>query len=321
MGSPEPAAALLSAVAALAEENGWEMAAVYAAPDKPAGRGRRPAPSPVRRRAEELGLPALTPAKLTEPDEAARFREMRPGLVVLAAYGLLLPPPFLYEPRLGAVNVHPSLLPRHRGASPVAAAILAGDAETGTTLMTMTERLDAGPVLAQRRVALDGGERTPQLTERLFALGAEMLRETLPRYVAGEVAPHPQDETAAGYAPRMTKADGEIVWTEPAVLIERKTRAYDPWPGTATRWEGRRLAVTAASVEPNPGGLAPGWTRRDGDGGLAPGRTRRDGDGVLVGAGEGALRLLRVKPEGGAEMPVADFLRGRPAFADALLPS
>lgn len=308
MGSPEPAAAALSAVAAVAEANGWEMAAVYAAPDKPAGRGRRPAPSLVRLRAEELGLPALTPDKLTAPEEAARFRALRPDLVVLAAYGLLLPPPFLHEPRCGAVNLHPSLLPRHRGASPVAAAILAGDAETGATLMAMTERLDAGPVLAQRRVALDGGERTPELTARLFALGAEMLRETLPLYVAGEIVPRPQDEAAATYAPRMAKADGEIVWTEPAVLIERKTRAYDPWPGAATRWEGRRLAVTAASVEPDPGGLAPG-------------RTRRDGDGVLVGAGEGALRLLRVKPEGGAEMSADDFLRGRPTFVGARLPS
>lgn len=308
MGSPEPAASALSAVAAVAEANGWELVGVYAAPDKPVGRGRRPAPSPVRRRAEELGLPALTPDKLTAPEEAARFRALRPDLVVLAAYGLLLPPPFLHEPRCGAVNLHPSLLPRHRGASPVAAAILAGDAETGATLMAMTERLDAGPVLAQRRVALDGGERTPELTARLFALGAEMLRETLPLYVAGEIVPRPQDEAAATYAPRMAKADGEIVWTEPAVLIERKTRAYDPWPGAATRWEGRRLAVTAASVEPDPGGLAPG-------------RTRRDGDGVLVGAGEGALRLLRVKPEGGAEMSADDFLRGRPTFVGARLPS
>ena len=308
MGSPEPAASALSAVASVAEANGWELVGVYAAPDKPAGRGRRPAPSPVRLRAEELGLPALTPDKLTAAEEAARFRALRPDLVVLAAYGLLLPPPFLHEPRCGAVNVHPSLLPRHRGASPVAAAILAGDAETGATLMAMTQRLDAGPVLAQRRVALDGGERTPELTARLFALGAEMLRETLPRYAAGEVVPRSQDEAAATYAPRMAKADGEIVWTEPAVLIERKTRAYDPWPGAATRWEGRRLAVIAARAEPDPGRLAPG-------------RTRRDGDGVLVGAGEGALRLLRVKPEGGAEMSADDFLRGRPAFAGARLPS
>ena len=306
MGSPEPAAALLAATVRIAGANGWTVAAAYTAPDKPEGRGRRLAPSPVRRRAEELGIPALTPAKLTTPEEAARFRELRPDLVALAAYGLLLPPPFLFEPRFGAVNVHPSLLPRHRGASPVAAAILAGDAATGTTLMKMDEGLDMGPTLALRSVALSGAERTPELTERLFAIGAEMLEETLPRYIAGGIQPTPQPQEGATYAPRMTKADGEIVWPEPAALIERKTRAYDPWPGAATRWEGRRLAVTAASVAPNADGLEPG-------------RTRRDGDGVLVGTGEGALRLLRVKPEGGAEMPISDFIRGRPSFADERL--
>ena len=306
MGSPEPAAAVLAATVRIAAANGWTVAAAYAAPDKPEGRGRRLTPSPVRRCAEELGVPTLTPTKLTAPEEIERFRALRPDLVILAAYGLLLPPPFLFEPRFGAVNVHPSLLPRHRGASPVAAAILAGDAETGVTLMAMDEGLDTGPTLARTRVELSGGERTPELTERLFALGAEMLEETLPRYVAGEVAPTPQPQEGATYAPRLTKADGEIVWSEPAVLIERKTRAYDPWPGAATRWNGRRLAVTAARAEPDIGGLEPG-------------RTRRDAEGVLVGTGEGALRLLRVKPEGGAEMPIADFLRGRPAFADARL--
>ena len=308
MGSPEPAAALLTSTVRIAAANGWAVAAVYAAPDKPEGRGRRLTPSPVRRRAEELGIPALTPSRLTPPEEAGRFRALRPDLVVLAAYGLLLPPTFLFEPRFGAVNVHPSLLPRHRGASPAAAAILAGDAETGTTLMLMDEGLDTGPVLAQRSVALSGGERTPELTARLFALGAEMLAETLPRYAAGEIEPSPQRQEGAAYAPRMTKVDGEIAWTEPAALIERKTRAYDPWPGAATRWEGRRLAVTAASAAPDAAGLEPG-------------RTRREGDSVLVGTGEGALRLRRVKPEGGAEMDAAAFLRGRPSFADALLPS
>ena len=306
MGSPEPAVGVLAATVSIAAANGWTVAAAYAAPDKPEGRGRRLAPAPVRRRAEELGVPTLTPTKLTAPEEIERFRALRPDLVVLAAYGLLLPPPFLFEPRFGAVNVHPSLLPRHRGASPVAAAILAGDAETGVTLMAMDEGLDTGPTLECRSVALSGGERTPELTERLFALGAAMLEETLPRYIAGEVEPAPQPQEGATYAPRLTKADGEVVWTEPAVLIERKTRAYDPWPGMATRWAGRRLAVTSASAAPNIGGLDPG-------------RTRRDGDSVLAGTGEGALRLLRVKPEGGAEMPIADFLRGRPAFADALL--
>ena len=264
--------------------------------------------SPVRRRAEELGIPVLTPQRLTLPEEQERFRMLHADLVVLAAYGLLLPPPFLFEPRYGAVNIHPSLLPRHRGAAPVAAAILAGDTETGVTLMTMNEGLDTGPLLVSRSVPLNGAERTPALTDRLFALGGELLAEVLPRYVAGEVAPVPQPDAGVTYTPRMTKADGLIDWSEPALLIERKVRAYDPWPGTAAVWEGRRLAITAAEVGASAGDLASGEVR-----------TR--GDEVLVGTSEGALRLLRVKMEGRPEMGVAEFLRGRPGFAGAQLAS
>lgn len=306
MGSPQSVVGVLDATVRLAAANGWTVAAAYTAPDRPEGRGRRMAAAPVRRRAEELGIPVLTPHRLTLPEEQERFRELRADLVVLAAYGLLLPPPFLFEPRHGAVNVHPSLLPRHRGAAPVPAAILAGDAETGVTLMTMDEGLDTGPLLAARNVPLRGDERTPALTGQLFALGGELLTYVLPRYVAGEVAPKPQPEEGVTYAPRLTKADALIDWREPADLIERKVRAYDPWPGTATVWEHSRLTVTEAEVAPGAAGLAPGevWTR---------------GEDVLVGTGSEALRLLRVKPEGRTEMGVPEFLRGRPAFAQARL--
>ena len=308
MGSPQPAAVVLDAAAGVAAANGWVVAAVYTAPDKPEGRGRRLSPSPVRRRADELGIPVLTPSRLTLPEEQERFRSLRADLVVLAAYGLLLPAPFLFEPAHGAVNVHPSLLPRHRGATPVAAAILGGDAETGVTVMKMDEGLDTGPTLARRSVPLRGDERTGPLTDRLFALGGELLAEVLPPYVAGEVVPVPQPGEGVTYAPRMTKADGLIDWREPALLIERKVRAYDPWPGAAAVWEGRRLAVTGAEVDVEAGDVAVGEV------------TTR-GDAVLVGTGQGALRLLRVKVEGRPEMGIAEFLRGRPAFADARLAS
>ena len=261
MGTPQPAIPILDALARTADAQGWTLAAVYTAPDRPEGRGRRVSASPVRRRAEQLGLPTLTPARLTGDAEQERFRALRADLVVVAAYGLLLPAPFLFEPTHGAVNVHPSLLPRHRGAAPVAAAILAGDAATGVTLMAMDEGLDTGPTLAVRSVPLSGGERTPELTERLFAIGAEMLADTLPRYVAGAVAPVPQSEEGATYAPRMTKADALIDWREPAVLIERRVRAYAPWPGTATFWDGKRLAITAAAAT-DAAGIAPGARRR-----------------------------------------------------------
>lgn len=308
MGSPQSAVGVLDATVEIAAVSGWSVVATYTAPDKPAGRGRRLLPSPVRERAEALGIPVLTPRRLTLPEEQERFRELRADLVVLAAYGLLLPPPFLFEPVHGAVNVHPSLLPRHRGAAPVAAAILAGDTETGVTLMTMDEGLDTGPLLATRTVPLSGNERTPALTEQLFALGGEMLAEVLPRYVAGEVVPTPQPDEGATYTPRMTKADALVDWREPAQLIERKVRAYDPWPGTAAVWEGRRLAITEAAVDSATGDLAAG-------------EVRTQGDAVLVGTGRGALRLLRVRMEGRPEMAVADFLRGHPAFAQARLGS
>ena len=306
MGTPQPAVAVLDAVVGVAVANGWAVVAAYTAPDKPEGRGRRLSSTPVRRRAEELGIAVCTPKRLTLPEELERFRALNVDLVVLAAYGLLLPPPFLFEPRHGAVNVHPSLLPRHRGAAPVAAAILAGDTHSGVTIMAMDEGLDTGPLLTWRSIPLAGDERTPALTERLFALGGEVLAEMLPRFVAGEMVPVPQPDEGATYAPRMTKADGLIDWSEPAGLIERRVRAFGPWPGTTALWDGKRLAITDAEADA-------------GRGDLAPGEVGTEGDVVLVGTGSGALRVLRVKMEGRAEVGVAEFLRGRPAFARARL--
>ncbi len=307
MGTPEPAVAVLDAVRRVARRMGWSVAAVYTSPDRPRGRGRRLAPSPVRVYADENHIPALTPERLMSPEEQERFRALGADLVVLAAYGLLLPAPFLFEPGSGAVNVHPSLLPRHRGAAPVAGAILAGDQETGTSLMVMDEGLDTGPVIAQRRAPLTGNERTPELTRRLFALGAEMLEEALPAYVEGGIAPTPQPSGGATLTKRLAKADGEIDWSEPAELIVRKVRAYALWPGTATTWEGRRLAIVDAALA--------------GESGLAPGRTASVDGQTLVGTGDGAVRLLSVKYEGRAETGVNEFVRGRGAFIGALLPS
>ncbi len=286
---------------------GWAVVAAYTAPDAPKGRGRRPTPSPVRVRAEELGIPVMTPRRLTTDEEQARFREIDADLVVLAAYGLLLPGPFLFGPRHGAVNIHPSQLPRHRGAAPVAGAILAGDEQSGTSLIVMDEGLDTGPLLAQRSVALAGDERTSELTDRLFTLGAAMLEEMLPAYVEGRLAPTPQPGEGVTLTTRMAKADGDIAWTESALAIERKVRAYDPWPGTSTSWERRRLAVIEAALAQGPG--------------LAPGEVGSVGGETLVGTGEGALRLLRVKLEGRPETGVDEFVRGHEAFLGARLPS
>ena len=286
---------------------GWAVVAAYTAPDAPKGRGRRPTPSPVRVRAEELGIPVMTPRRLTTDEEQARFREIDADLVVLAAYGLLLPGPFLFGPRHGAVNIHPSLLPRHRGAAPVAGGILAGDEQSGTSLIVMDEGLDTGPLLAQRSVALAGDERTSELTDRLFILGAAMLEERLPEYVEGRLTPSPQPSEGVTLTKRMAKADGDVDWTESALAIERKVRAYDPWPGTSTSWEGRRLALVEAALAQGPG--------------LGPGEVGSVGGETLVGTGEGALRLLRVKLEGRPETGVDEFVRGHGAFLGARLPS
>lgn len=307
MGTPSPVLPVLDAVHRTAGRNGWAVAAVYTAPDRPSGRGRTLSPSPVGPRAAELGIPVRTPARLDGAEQAA-FRELGADLVVLAAYGLLLPAPFLDGPRHGAVNVHPSLLPKHRGAAPVAGAILAGDRETGTSLIVMDEGLDTGPLLAQERVPLDGTERTPQLTSRLFDLGAAMLERLLPEYIAGWAAASPQPEEGASLTRRMSKADGEIDWADAAVCIERKVRAYDPWPGAATSWEGRRVTVVDAALA-------------EGVPGLAPGEVSVMGGEVTVGAGEGALRLLRVKLEGRPEADAAAFVRGHAGFRTARLPS
>ncbi len=307
MGSPATVAPVLDAVYRTAIRQGWSVVAAYTAPDAPKGRGRKLAPSPVRVRAEELSIPVMTPRRLTTDEKQARFRALGADLVVLAAYGLLLPAPFLFGPRHGAVNIHPSLLPRHRGAAPVAGAILAGDERSGTSLILMDEGLDTGPLLAQRSVALSGDERTSELTDRLFALGAAMLEEMLPEYVEGRLAPSPQPSEGVTLTRRMAKADGDIDWTEPALSIERKVRAYDPWPGTSTSWGGRRLSVAEAALARGPG--------------LAPGEVGSVGGETLVGTGEGALRLLRVKLEGRPETGVDEFVRGHGAFLGARLPS
>ena len=309
MGTPGFVVPVLESVVRFANGLGGSVVAAYTAPDEPAGRGRRVRRSAVSEYAEAGGIPVMTPRRVTTSEETERFVALGADLVVLAAYGLLLPRPFLYEPTNGAVNVHPSLLPRHRGASPVAAAILAGDDVTGTSLIRMDEGLDTGPVLAQSAVALAGSERTPELTERLFGLGAAMLEECLPGYVAGELAPVPQASEGVTVVKRFAKEDGALDWTRPAVELERRVRAFDPWPGTATTWGGKRLEVLDAGVaDERPADVEPGTV-------VVLGR------GVGVACGEGLLELGRVRLEGRGDVSGADFARGRGDFVGARLPS
>jgi methionyl-tRNA formyltransferase len=309
MGSPAPVVPVLDALVATAETRGWTVAAVYAAPDRPAGRGRGLRAAPVAERARDLGLDVLTPARLRGEAELARFRALGADLVVLAAYGLLLPPLFLGPmatggPRHGALNIHPSLLPRWRGASPVAAAIRAGDVETGVCLMRMDAGLDTGPVLARERVPLAGTERTPELTDRLFAIGAGLLTRSLDPYLTGALVPVPQDEQGVTLCGRWQKEDGALDWSRPADELERSVRAFDPWPGTFTTWNGQRLEVLESGVA---------------EGSVEPGRVVSHGVVAAVGTGAELLVLGRVKQEGKRALATQEFLRGQRAFIGARL--
>lgn len=308
MGTPAAAVPVLDAVWTLAGESDGKLVAVYTAPDGSVGRGGQRQGSPVRRKAERLGVPVLTPERVTGDKEQERFEQLQADLVVLAAYGLLLPPTFLFGPKNGAVNIHPSLLPRHRGAAPVAGAILAGDTSTGASLIVMDEGLDTGAILAQSAVSLTGKERTQDLTERLFEMGASLLTDSLAAYVVGELAPVPQPTEGVTMTTRLSKADGEIDWREPAEIIERKVRAFDLWPGTATTWERRRLAITDVGVSDE---------RIAGD----PGVVRRFGREILVATGAGAIELRKVKMEGRTEVTIEEFVRGHERFVGARLPS
>lgn len=306
MGTPEFA---IPALEKLISE-GYRPVAVYSQPDRPAGRGRKLAPPPVKKAALAHGLPVVQPASLRDPAELERLSSLKPDLIVVAAFGQLLPRPVLDLPSFGCLNLHPSLLPRHRGASPIPAAILAGDEETGVSLMLLDEGLDAGPVLAQRRIPIEPEDTSETLEAKLAKLGAELLVEVLPRWLAREITPQPQDETKATYAPPLSRQDGELDWKRSAIELWRRVRAFYPWPGCYTWLGGRRLKVLQARPLPGGEGLKPGTV-------LA-----LHGDiPVGVATGEGILGLRRVQLEGKKPLSAEEFLRGRKDFIGQVLPS
>jgi len=269
---------------------------VLSQPDRPAGRGLQSRPSPVAAWARERGLRVETPRRLRSEEGHAVLRDFAPDGLLLAAYGQLVPDDLLDVATRPPVNVHPSLLPRHRGAAPVASTILAGDQSGGVTLMVMTPELDAGPIVAQWPVALTGRETTPQLEGRLSELAAEVVPPVLDRWAAGELEPTPQDEHAATLIRPFRRADGWIDWRRPAEALDRQVRALQPWPGAWTTIDDRRLHVRmahpVAGVDDVPiGFLLPGvWPR--------------------VAAGQGALSLDVVQPEGKGRMPGDAWRRG-----------
>jgi methionyl-tRNA formyltransferase len=246
----------------------------------------------------------LRPERLRAPDAVGQVAELRPELLVLADYGQIVPSAMLDLPAYGALNLHPSLLPLHRGATPIPAAILAGDAETGVTLMRMDAGLDSGPVVAQWRAALSGHETAPDLEAALADLGARLLVATLPNWLAGEIQPEVQDERAATMTKPLRRADGRLDPSKTAAQLERQVRAYQPWPGSFLETTAGRLTLWRAHVgEARPRDVAVGALASTPDGGLA------------LAAGDAWLELDDVQPAGGRRMSAADLLRGHPALA------
>jgi len=297
-GTPAFAVPALEAIVAA----GARVPLVLTQPDRPAGRGRRLTPPPVKEAALAHGLTVAQPRSLADPALAGEWGldERPPDLLVVVAYGLLLPEWVLDWPARGCVNIHASLLPRWRGAAPIQHAILAGDAETGVSLMRMDTGLDTGPVYRSRSIPIEPQQTAGDLHDRLAVLGAELLAESLPALLRGDLEPVPQDETHATYAPKIAKADARLDFTKPAVRLAREVRAYHPWPvAFAEDRDGRVLRVHAAEALPAPGDAA----------GLRPGQIVAAGRaGIDVKTGDGVLRLLRVQPPSSRTMDAAAYL-------------
>jgi len=310
MGSPEFAVLPLEHLI----HNQYHVAAVYTQPDRPAGRGRALYPSPVKRAAVYWQLPVLQPASFKRGETVAELASFHPDVVVVAAFGQILPQSVLDIPHYGCLNIHPSLLPRFRGASPVAAAILAGDEFTGVSIMLMDEGMDTGPILARAQIPISAADTTGSLTAKLSRIAAQLLLSVLPPWLGGELTPQPQDEAGASYCRPISKEEGEIDWHLPAIDIWLRVRAFHPWPGCYTRCQGRQLKIMEAVPLSGEVGVKAGQVVP-----LAPA-----GDGPApafgVGTGKGILGVLKVQPEGKRAMSAADFLRGQRAFVGTLLP-
>ena len=300
IGTPQFAVPSLRALVAA----GYEVVAVYTQPDRPAGRGRRSTPPPVKVAAEELGLPVLQPASLRDGAIIEHLRSLAPEVIAGVAYGQLIGPDVLAIPPRGVLNVHPSLLPRWRGASPVAAAILAGDAETAVTIMRMNEGLDSGPIIAQRTYAISDEDTTGTLTEALGEAGAALLVEILPRWLAGVVESTPQDDSQATVCRQLRKEDGRIDWTLPALDIWRRVRAYNPWPGAQTALGADAISIWRARALGEESSAPPGTIFAPAD----------DPAPFAVQAGTGSLAVLEAQRAGRKALAGGEFLRGMPGL-------
>jgi methionyl-tRNA formyltransferase len=299
MGTAELSCASLEK---LARDKQFQIAAVVTQPDKPKGREMKLQFSPVKILAEKLKLPVLQPLKARDEQFISELRELKPDLIVVVAYGQILPQIILDLPKFGCLNVHTSLLPKYRGASPIQSAILNGETETGVTIMKMDAGLDTGEIISQACTPILPEDNSQMLHDRLAQLGAELLVETIPDYIAGKILPKSQSAEGASYAAKIKKEDGKIGWSEPAEKILNRLRAFTPWPGAftflKTESKPRLLKIWKAEVVEQSGGA--------GEILLA------DKNGIVVACGKNALRILELQREGGRRLSAQEFLAGHP---------
>ena len=300
MGTPPLAATVLEALLA---EPAWNISAVVTQPDQPKGRDLKLQPSAVKELALQKNLPVLQPTRAREESFFEQVRALTPDLIVVAAYGQILPQALLDVPRHGCLNVHTSLLPKYRGAAPIQWAILNGDAETGVTIMKMDAGLDTGAIVSEARTGITAEDTSQTLHDRLAQLGGALLVRTIPDYVAGKIIPQPQPAEGSSYARKIKKEDGRLDWSQPASVLWNRVRGLTPWPGT----------FSFLQTEPTPTLLKIWRAEMVADVRGAPGEIlSANRDGLTVACGEGALRLLELQREGGKRLTAAQFLAGHP---------
>ena len=301
MGTPDFAATILAALV----DAGHRMRAVYTQPPRPSGRGHRPQPSAVQALAERHGIAVRVPTTLRDPAVEAEFAATPADAAIVAAYGLILPAPILKAPRHGCLNVHASLLPRWRGAAPIQRALLAGDRETGITIMQMDEGLDTGPILLQQGTAIAPDMTAGKLHDRLAALGARLISDALDGIARGTLVAWPQPSAGVTYAAKLRREEARLDWRLPAIALERQVRAFDPWPGAFFTARGERIRVMQVAVDPEPIPAPPGTVLDE---------------RLSVACGVGALRPLIVQRPGRGALDTAAFLRGFALAPGTVLP-
>ena len=297
-GTPDFAASSLQALLEAGSERGYEVIAVYTQPDRPAGRGRKLQASPVKNLALAQNIPVYQPENFSDPADVESLQKLDADLMIVAAYGLLLPAAILDAPRLGCMNIHASLLPRWRGAAPIQRAILAGDKETGITIMQMNEGLDTGDMLLKRRCPIEDSDTGGSLHDKLAELGGQALLAALDKLQRGELQPEPQDDSQSSYARKLSKQEALLDWQADAPALARQVRAFNPWPVAQTRVGDQILRIWAAQARDENSGAEPGTV-------VASSKA-----GIDIACGDGQLRLQQLQPAGKKAMDVPAFLNG-----------